>query len=89
MEIKTKADIGTTIYYLHENRVHSAPVLSIKLVANQKDAEEKAHTDVQKDIYLHFGTAGVWYRTVHGIYPENQIFLTREALGTAIVNGIF
>lgn len=89
MEIKTKADIGETIHYIDENRPHSAPVISIKIVVNEKDAEEKACTMEQKEIWLHFGGTGIWYKTIHGVYHESQIYLTREDLGEAIANGTF
>jgi len=89
VEIKTKANIGDNIFYIDDNRPCSAPVISIKVVLNESDAEKKASTEEQKKIWLAFGSACVEYKTIHGRYFESQIYLTREDLGEAIADGSF
>ena len=86
MKAKTKADIDDVIFYLADDSVYSAAVLSIKVVVNSKLAD-KAATAEQHDLFCKFGDAGVWYKTAHGVYHENQVFLSREDLGKAIAEG--
>lgn len=69
-------NVGDVIYYMKDNKVHCAPILSKMKVEN----EHVAHTDEQKDVFAPFGKAGVYYATVHGIINGEKSFYTKQEL---------
>lgn len=73
-----KYNLQQTIYYLLDNKVHSAPVLSIMEVRNDK--EDLAYTKEQKELFTPFGKQGIKYATTHGIFPEEKVFDSKENL---------
>lgn len=79
--------VGTLIYYLRENRVHSAPIITSQVVACQPNAERTACTPEQKDFYLAFGAPGITYRTCHGLVSHGEAYLSKEALAGALIDG--
>ncbi len=73
-----KYQLEQIIYYMRENKVHSAPVLAALEVKNAHQGW--AHSKEQKEIFTPFGPAGVKYATCHGIVSENEAFASREEL---------
>jgi len=76
-------ELWTSIYYLLDNKVHSAPVLARMCVDNAR--EDWANTNAQKELYTPFGKAGVYYATCHGIISEHDAFGSREDLAGSLV----
>lgn len=87
MKAETKANLDDEIFYLDGGDVCSAPVISIKIVINQSNADRYADGTSSCELYCAFGDEGVWYKTIHGVYHESQIFLSREDLGKAVAEG--
>ena len=75
-----KFEIGQVIFYLMENRVHSAQVVSRVKVENQKDADKIAHTPEQISFYKPFGDEVEKYSTCHGIIDGAKAFNSKEEL---------
>ena len=73
-----KYELGQLIYYMQDNKVHSAPVLARKQVENAKDYNELGTEDMA--FAAPWGTAGIWYKTCHGIIDQNDAFASREEL---------
>lgn len=69
-------NLGQTVWYMAEGRVHSAPVLSIMRVENLH--EDWAHTTAQKDLFTPFGASGTVYATTHGTF--SNVFESKEDL---------
>ena len=71
-------ELDQLVYYMFNNKIHSAPVISRMIVENLH--EERAHTDEQKKCWTPFGKAGVHYCTCHGVFPEKDLYESREDL---------
>ena len=78
-----KFELDQTVYYIKDNRLHSAPVLSRMVVENLKPTWNS--TKEQADLFQRFGPCRVVYATVHGTYDETTLFESREALAAAII----
>lgn len=70
-------NVGDMIFYLRENRVHSAPILSKMVVENQR---EDIATTEQRELFNRFGPAGVFYATCHGTIHGHEAFPSKEEL---------
>lgn len=81
-----KYALDQVVFYLQDNRVHSAPVLSRKYVDN-KWADKDIHTDAQQESFQRFGPGVVKYATVHGEYTESKLFANREDLAASLLEG--
>jgi len=69
-----KFELGQLIFYMENNRVHSAPVVArsyVDVIDNRKEGGE---------IYTRFGTPGILYSTCHGIVSERRAFATKSEL---------
>jgi hypothetical protein len=77
-----KFDLGQIIYYLRDNRLHSAPVLARTTVENNHG--DWTSTKEQRELFTPFGPAGSRYGTCHGIVHEDEAHETREALFMAL-----
>ncbi len=78
-----KFELGQTVYYLVDNRVHSAPVLCrmyVEVWRPKVYVEEAASED-----YLQFGPWRAEYGTCHGEHHERDLFASREELAAAII----
>lgn len=75
-------DVGTTIFYLRENRVHSAPIMCRSIVENKHD--DYASTPEQKAMWQAFGPSGIRYSTCHGLVMHEEAFGSRQALAASI-----
>ncbi len=73
-----KFALDQLVYYMRDNKVHSANVMSIKVVMNLH--EEWASTNEQKDTWLYFGPTCILYKTVHCKLNESEVFASREEL---------
>lgn len=71
-------NVGELIYYMRENRIHSAPILSKMIVENKN--EDLASTPEQKSVFTPFGPARIIYGTCHGQVNSNEAFKSPEAL---------
>lgn len=79
-------EIDQTIYYIKDDRLHSAPVLSRMIVENGSLANGVS-TGEQDQFFRRFGPARVMYATCHGEFSEAEVFGSREALANALVSG--
>ena len=70
-----KYKLGQTVYYMKDNKVVSAPVLSKCRVRNDK--ENEAINDALKELYVPYGKAGNYYSTVDGRFLEENLFETK------------
>ena len=78
-----KFELDQTVYYLMNNRMCSAPVVS-RMLAENLHANWNA-TKEQVEMWQRFGPCRVLYATVHGEHEEATLFESREALAAAIL----
>lgn len=78
-------ELGDTIYYIRENKLHSARIWTRMMVENAHD--DRAHTKEQKDTWQHFGPSRVAYVTCHGVVMEDEAHESAEALAQALIDG--
>lgn len=77
-----KYELGQTIWYILENKPHSAKVLARKTVENLHP--DFSSTKEQKEIFTPFGIDGTYYGTCHGIVEEQEAFPSKEELVAAL-----
>lgn len=70
--------IDQVIFYMSENQIHSAPILSINYV--QTNPELKPSNKEQQQVFEPFGEAGIWYATIHGVLKEILVHPNRASL---------
>lgn len=70
-------EINQLIWYMQDNKVHSARVLSRMIIEN---SPMEAHNKEQREFYQRFGEAGVTYATVHGTYGQDRVFGSKQDL---------
>jgi hypothetical protein len=73
-----KYELGQLVYYMKDNKVHSAPILSRMLVENLN--EDWDCTEQQKEFFKPFGDSDIIYHTCHGTFAEYEIYSTKEEL---------
>ena len=76
-----KYELDQIIFYLNQNKLHSAKVVSRKTVEN--NINEISNKE-QKEFYRFFGPSGTFYRTCHGVFKEEDVFESREKLAEYI-----
>lgn len=76
--MNTQFTLGDIVWYMLDNKFHSAPIQSIMTVQNAH--EDWAHTPEQKKLYTGFGPAGTFILTVHAILPVSRVFASKEDL---------
>lgn len=64
-----KYKLRDTVHYLINNKMHSADIVAIKSVQNIRD-----------DSCDPFGSAGVQYRTCHGVFLEQDVYKSKQDL---------
>jgi hypothetical protein len=79
-----KFELNQTIYYIRNNRLHSAPVLARMRVENLR--EDWAHTQEQKSLFTPFGVACECYATCHGIVTEKEAADSKEEIVKKLVD---
>jgi len=72
-----KYEIGQLVFYMKNNLVHSARVLSR---ANTENSDINAVTAAQKEAFQRFGPNSTIYSTCHGEFQEKDVFPTKEDL---------
>jgi hypothetical protein len=77
-------DLDQVVFYLLENRVHSANIISRMCVENNMH-EDKACTKEQREFFTAFGKSRVEYSTCHGIFEESLLFDSRESLAYSLL----
>ena len=80
-----KFELSDTIYYLRDNKVHSAPILARMWVEN-------AHPDwndtfAQREMYQPFGLSREVYATCHGIVRAEEAYISPQALAYSLIEG--
>lgn len=78
-----KFELEQLIYYIRENRLHSAPVLARVIVENAHD--DWACTDAQKELFTPFGKSREAYATCHGFVLVEEAFASREDLVDSLI----
>jgi hypothetical protein len=71
-------DLDQTIYYIRNDRIHSAKVLARIIVENAHD--DWNCTPEQQQIFTPFGNSREAYATCHGLVPVNEAFGSRQDL---------
>jgi hypothetical protein len=84
MEIKMfNFELMQTIYYIRDDRIHSAPVLARMIVENAHG--DWTCTKEQKDMFTPFGDAREAYATCHGLVPAEVAFGSRQDLIDSLI----
>lgn len=65
-------DLQLVIFYMKGNKVHSAPVL-VRMFMEGSELEELSEKLSERNV-------GWWYKTCHGIFSHERVFLSRTAL---------
>ena len=78
-----KFELGQTIYYIRNDRIHSADVLARIIVENAK--EDWACTDAQKELFTPFGKSREAYATWHGFVPVEDAFGSKQDLVDSLI----
>jgi hypothetical protein len=81
--MKFKFLLEQTVWYLKDNRVHSANVLARHAVENSHG--DWAHTTEQKQLFAPWGPTRNEYATCHGFFNERELFSSKEDLAASLV----
>jgi hypothetical protein len=76
-------DLDQVVFYLLENKVHSASILSRMCIENK--CLEGECTKEQEKFYYAFGKNAIKYSTCHGVFEENVLFDSRESLAYSLL----
>lgn len=73
-------ELDQTIFYMKDNKVCSAPILSIMTVQNSKKLDSA--TPEQRKIFNRFGRDGIFISTIHGEFEVDgeTVFATKQEL---------
>ena len=63
---------------MQDGTIHSAKVLSLVTVQNLYESGQDTPEQIQ--LFMSFGPQGTMVSTVHGVYPLDKVFLSKEAL---------
>jgi hypothetical protein len=80
-----KFELGQVIFYMMDNKVHSAPVLSRKCVENAHD--DWISNEGQRKTFTPFGQSGNTYSTCHGEISEDDAYESKEQMMHSICFG--
>lgn len=80
--------VGDLIFYLNNNKVHSANVLALKVIIGEglyddqgaRAIENGDDESEQSYAYMFFGEEGSWYLTCHGVISADRVYGSREKL---------
>jgi hypothetical protein len=75
---------GELIYFLRDNKIHSAPIFARMQVDNAKDPGY-ACTNEQRELYEPWGLSGVFYNTCHGAVAEEEAFASKQELAEDLI----
>lgn len=76
--MKIKLTDTSTIWYMMDNKVCSAPILATMQVENLHNDWDS--TPAQAETFIPFGKAGNYYATCHGVFNEDAVFATKDEL---------
>ena len=79
-----KYELTQLVFYLRNNRIHSAQILGRKWVENLHDHRIASGRRFSPD--LPFGNNCKRYFTCHGMFNEDEIFPTKEDLIKNLLN---
>ena len=79
-----KYELGELIYYMGNDRICSAPIMSRTLVDNEHNDWDA--TTEQAQSFMPFGKAGIYYNTCHGIYTEDQVSTDPNDITTRLLD---
>ncbi len=77
-----KYELGQLVYYMINNRIHSARINTRMIVENAHD--DWCSTDKQKEAWQPYGISRVMYSTCHGEMPEEAVFASHEDLTNSL-----
>lgn len=77
-----KFELDQTIYYMANNKMHSAPVLARMIVENRDNDHMFGR---QAELFQPFGTTSTAYATCHGIVDSAEAFESPQALAMHII----
>ena len=72
-----KYELDQLVYYLKDNKLHSAPVLSRSITENLREDYDT--------IFKQLGDSRRVYATCHGIINEEELFESKKALAEFIM----
>lgn len=78
-----KFELDHVIYYIRNDRIHSAKVLARIIVENAHD--DWACTDAQKELFTPFGKSREAYATCHGFVPVEEAFASKQDLIDSLI----
>lgn len=78
-----KFELNQVIYYIRNDRIHSAKVLARIIVENAHD--DWTCTDAQKALFTPFGQAREAYATCHGFVPVEDAFGSKQDLVNSLL----
>ncbi len=78
-----KFELDQVVFFIRENRVHSAPVLARMVCENL--LPNYTSTEAQRELFTPFGADGEHYGTCFGIMPASSLFATKEDLAANLV----
>jgi hypothetical protein len=81
-----KFELSDTIYYLRDNKVHSAPILSRMWVDNAHP--EWDATFALRGMYQSFGTSREVYVTCHGVVRAEEAHISAQSLAYSFIEGL-
>ncbi len=79
-----KFDLNQVIYYMRENKPHSAPVFARMKVENAYP--DWVCNEAQRRLFTPFGESGVFYATCHGIVLESEAYASKEEMLAALLS---
>lgn len=78
-----KYELEQLVYYIKDNKLHSANVLARRVVENSKP--HWARDADTRHLYAPWGESGIEYRTCHGFYKEDKLYASKEDLAAALI----
>ena len=90
-----KHNVGDLVYYLNNNTVHSAPILSrmyyesesINIGMGLFIGERSVFTSKGVDDNYYVKGTQVLYQTCHGVFTGDIVYSSKEELADYIING--
>lgn len=70
--------LGKIVYYMVDNRIHSARCTSVMIVRNEHD--DWCHTPEQRQSWQPFGPTGAKIGTCHGTFDARHVYGSKADL---------
>jgi hypothetical protein len=75
-----KYEIEQIVWYLKDNKPHSAPILSRRYVDHDRSV-------VNQQDFGSFGRSCIDYETIHAVFPQSKCFENRTELSKWVMGG--